>query len=415
MEDRIKDSDQKKNGFLSVFSTLPKGVCATSLFGLFLGMSTTMIYSQFSLFLTHEMGASASKVTIFDGLVECLSFVVRIFSGCISDFLKERKLILYAGCFITLIARIFISTSTSWTGIVLAQSSERMGNGIQATPRDALIADLSPQHLRARSFGFSRSMKTVGALSGTLIAVLIMHLTNANYRFVFACAVVPVVVAIICLSSVKTPREISGKNNDVNIKPENPFKKKYLKSLDENFWKLLLLALIFEMGHFTEHMFPIYTNRFLSVGLSGTVSSFVSIGQVLMSFPIGILADKYGKKKLIAVCMICMIAADVFFISAPSVGIPIINIYAGAFLWGGQMTAIQGLFLSLISERVDSHLKATAMGVYFLMLGVGYLTASALAGLIWDHWGSSFAFLYSMFFSFMALILSKTLLIESAR
>jgi MFS family permease len=319
-------------------------------------------------------------------------------------------MILYVGCFITLFARSFITVVSSWWAVFFVQSAERLGNGVQATPRDALIADLSPGDYRARSFGFSRSMKTIGSLAGTLIAVQIMMMTSGNYRTVFMCSVIPVVIAIICLSRVKTPQEISGEAVQ-ETKRENPFKKKYLKSLDSTFRNIIILALISEMGHFSEHTFPLYASEFLSTSVAGSVSSLVSCGQVLMCFPIGILADKYGKRKLIAACMMLMIAANLSFISAKFVDtFPMINIYAGAFLWGAQTTAVQGLFLSLISERVDSHLRATAIGIYFFMLGIAYFFASTVSGRIWDAYGSSYSFMYSMFFSALALCLFKKLM-----
>ncbi|MDR1334261.1 MAG: MFS transporter [Holosporaceae bacterium] len=404
------DKSHHQDGFFFALKNLPNGVFAVSFFGLFLGLSTTMVYSQLSLFLKYELGASMSDITLLDGIVECISFMSRIFSGPISDFLRERKMILYVGCFITLFARSSIAMVSSWLAVFVVQSSERIGNGIQATPRDALIADLSPQDYCARSFGFSRSMKTIGSLAGTLVAVQIMLLTSNNYRMVFALSVIPVIIAILCLSRVKTPQEIKGQAQTAK-KRENPFKKKYLKSLDDVFWKIILLALISEMGHFSEHTFPLYASEFIATSVSGITSSLVSCGQVLMCFPIGILADKYGKRKLIPICMILMIFANIFFISARFVTTyPIINICAGAFLWGAQTTAVQGLFLSLISERVDFHLRATAMGIYFFMLGIAYVFASFIGGKIWDIFGSGYSFTYSMFFSFLALCLFRKLM-----
>jgi MFS family permease len=416
-ENRTADDVENRRqcgGFFFALKNLPRGVFAISLFGLFLGLSTTMVYSQLGLFLKNELGASAADVTLLDGVVEFVSFLVRIFSGPISDFFRERKIILYVGCFVTLFARSFIAIVSSWWTVLVVQSCERLGNGIQATPRDALIADISPGNFRGRAYGFSRSLKTIGSFFGTLIAVNIMLHTSNNYRIVFWCSVIPVCIAIACLSKVKTPAELNL-TSAKKEKSENPFKKKYLKSLDIHFWKLILLALIFELGHFSEHMFPIYANNFLSTSWAGFVSSFVSAGQVLMSFPIGFLADKYGRGKLIGICIIIMIIANLSFISAVYIGCyNIVCVYIGAFLWGGQMTAIQGLFLSLISGHVDPHLRATAIGIYSFVLGSAYFIASVAAGRIWDTMGSNYSFLYSMMFSFLALSLLKVLLPKNA-
>ena len=41
-----------------------------------------------------------------------------------------------------------------------------VGKGIRGAPRDALVADISPPHLRGASFGFWQSLDTVGAFLG---------------------------------------------------------------------------------------------------------------------------------------------------------------------------------------------------------------------------------------------------------
>lgn len=393
-------------GIGRMFSTLPSGIFAVSLFGLFLGMSTTMVYSQLTLFLANELHVAISKVAFIDGLVEFCSFLTRIVAGFISDLTRDRKLLLFVGCGITLLARPLIVFAQSSFMVLGIQAFERIGNGLQATPRDALIADLSSRAQRGRSFGFSRSMKTFGALLGTPIAIGIMYLTSDNFRTVFLCATVPVILSIICLVSVKT----SNMEERSIQKRENPFKRKYLKSLDRSYWKLLALSLIFELSHFTEHLFPLYINKFLPTTVCGVVNMCVSVGQVLLAFPIGYFADKYGKGKFIRVCMLFMIGANLLFIAASHLPCPVFFIASGAFLWGGQLASIQGLFLSLISEQVHFSLRATAMGVYYCAVGGAYFIASCICGRIWERFGVQSAFLYSISFATIALLLSGKLL-----
>lgn len=385
--------------------SIPKGVFAVSLFGLFLGMSTTMVYSQLSLFMKNELHVSSANIALIDGIVEFLAYVVRIFSGYMSDYFGDRKIILFVGCGATLLARSMLWTAGSAIAVTMIQSVERLGNGLQASPRDALIADLSQKHERAKSFGFSRSLKTIGAFLGTPIAIAIMYATTNNYRFVFICAIIPVIIAIFCLLMVKT-----NKNSIKAAQRENPFKKEYVASLDKVFWKLMLLVLIFEMGHFSEHLLPIYANTFLTTTFASSVSMFISVGQVICSFTIGCYADKFGNRLFIKVCFLMMISACLLFIYAQFSQYPAVCIYTAAFLWGGQMTAIQGLFLSLISGYVHFNLRATAIGIYFCIIGVAYLGASCLGGYIWDNYSSTNAFLYTICVSLVAISLTNTLL-----
>ena len=169
---------------------------------------------------------------------------------------------------------------------------------------------------------------------------------------------------------------------------------------------MIAFAVIFELGHFTEALFPIYANNFVSTSVASSVSMFISIGQILCSFPIGLYADKFGKERFLKVCIIMMILANISFMSASS----IYQVYIGAFLWGGQMTANQGLFLSVLTERVDSHLRGTAIGIYYCAVGASYLTASVISGKIWTSYGSMYSFLYSIIFCAISLALFKTLM-----
>ncbi|MDR1475175.1 MAG: MFS transporter [Holosporales bacterium] len=388
-------------GFFSIFKDVPKKVFALSFFGLFLGMSTTMVYSQIGMFLKTELHVDESVVALVDGIVEFVSFICRIFAGILSDYLCERKAILLFGCLATLFARSVLAAAVSSFMITIIQSIERLGNGFQATTRDALIADVSGTDNRGKSYGFSRSLKTVGSLSGIPIAVLIMYLSHNNYRLVFCCAAVPVIVSIICLLKIKTPKAVSK-----DRKIQNPFQRKYLKSLDSSFWKVILLAFIFEIGHFSETLLPIYASQYLSRTATGFESMCVSLGQVLLSFPIGMYADKFGRAALIKICMTLMILANMAFIFIES----IFGVCIGAFLWGGQMTAIQGLFLSLISEKADKHVTATAIGVYYFMAGISYFVASIVAGHIWSNFGGKYAFIYSLIVSCFALSIARFLL-----
>ncbi|MDR1032265.1 MAG: MFS transporter [Holosporales bacterium] len=396
-------SGPQSEGFFSAFKTIPKAVSAVSFFGLFLGMSTTMVYSQIGMFLKTELHVDESVVAFVDGIVEFVSFVCRIFAGVISDYLCERKAILLIGCLATLFARSMLASAASSLMVTIIQSIERLGNGFQATTRDALIADVSKVESRAKSYGFSRSLKTIGSLLGPPVAIIIMYISCNNYRLVFCCAVIPVAISIICLFRIKPPKIAS---KDKRIK--NPFQKKYLQSLDFGFWKIILLAFIFEIGHFSEVLLPIYASQYLSVFSTGFESMCVSFGQVLMSFPIGFYADRFGRATMIRICMICMICANLFFIFIES----LLGVCLGAFLWGGQMTAIQGLFLSLISEKADKHVTATAIGIYCFMAGISYLLASTLAGQIWSNFGGKYAFIYSLFISCLALLASKPLLAQ---
>jgi MFS family permease len=162
--------------------------------------------------------------------------------------------------------------------------------------------------------------------------------------------------------------------------------------MDTSFWKLIILASLFELGHFSEHLLVLKANDFMGNGYAGSVGMLISAGQILCSYPIGLYADKLGKKVFIQLCMFMMIVANIAMIYATGATM----VFIGAFLWGGQMTAVQGLFLSIISDKVDPHLRGTAIGVYYISIGASFMIASMIAGHLWGTLGSSYAFTYSI-------------------
>jgi MFS family permease len=62
----------------------------------------------------------------------------------------------------------------------------------------------------------------------------------------------------------------------------------------------------------------------------------------------------------------------------------------------------QGLVATLVADAAPSHLRGTAFGVFNLVCGFMMISASALAGLLWDRFGAPTTFLAGFGFTFLA-------------
>jgi MFS family permease len=71
--------------------------------------------------------------------------------------------------------------------------------------------------------------------------------------------------------------------------------------------------------------------------------------------------------------------------------------------------------LALIRDSVDEHLRGTAIGIYYTLIGVGYIVASWAAGWLWSHLGCKYAFMYSICICVLSLVLSKSMIKENER
>lgn len=372
-----------------------QNVWLVAFFGLFLSASTQMLYSHLALFLKFELGTSQTTIADIDGFVEFTSYLVRIFSGAISDYLYNRKLLLVVGATIALLVKPFFALAHSVSTVVFAEIVERVGSGIQASPRDALIADLSSPSQLGTTYGFCKAMKTTGGILGSVVAITIVWFFDNSYNFLFIFAAIPAFLALFCAIKIIAPTQMTSDPK----KFDNPFKRKYLKSLDRNFWTLILLAVMCEFGHFTESLLTVRCPQFIPVTFSGITSVFSAFGQIIFAYFMGIAADKYDKLYLLKISLTLILISYTALCLTSSVWLflPIISVLCGQFV------AMQLLFLAMINAHVNPKLRGTAIGIFYFVIGSAYFTSSMICGWLSDTTGYETAFGYTMTMTTIAL------------
>ena len=58
--------------------------------------------------------------------------------------------------------------------MLLLRGVDRIGKGLRSAPRDAMVADATPPHIRGYAFGFHRALDNAGAVAGGLTAAAIL-------------------------------------------------------------------------------------------------------------------------------------------------------------------------------------------------------------------------------------------------
>lgn len=384
-----------------MINNFSKNIWLVAFFSFFLSISTQMLYSHLALFLKFGCDVSELKIATIDGFVEFLSYIIRVFSGAISDYLYDRKLFLLIGCSIAIIVKPIFAVTNSFFIVFFTEIAERLGSGIQASPRDALIADLSDNKKLGTSFGFCKAMKTTGGIIGSLIALIIVYFSCNNYRLLFTLSTIPAIFAIFCMKKIKIPDSKNKKLNNKTQKLNNPFSKKYLKSLDLAFWRLIFLAFLCELGHFGESLLTLRASHLLSPNFAGITSVFGALGQILFAYFLGIASDKIEKFKILKINLTLILISYILmgFSLSP------VAYFLGIFSMYGQYAVIQLIFLSLINSHVSKNLRGTAIGVFYCTIGFSYMISTRTCGFLCQNFGYSPAFLYTFFMSAIALLI----------
>nr|MBP9753258.1 MFS transporter [Pseudomonadota bacterium] len=108
--------------------------------------SFVMIYTFCGVYLKNIAGVSLGVIGLLEGLSEFASYLTKLLSGIVSDNRPKRKPIIVFGVTLQVISRLLLALSPTVFFIMLTRTLERFGNGIQSTPRDALVGDITPTH-----------------------------------------------------------------------------------------------------------------------------------------------------------------------------------------------------------------------------------------------------------------------------
>ena len=178
-----------------MFKQITRTVWIISLISLFNDFSSEMLYPIIPLYLA-QIGYGGLLIGIIEGIAECVAGLTKIYMGSVSDNFQKRLPFIQLGYFLSVVSRPFIGLSNALVLIVSGRSMDRIGKGIRSGARDALLGDESNQHNRSEIFGFHRSMDTIGAILGPLVAMIYLHFHPSDFRSIFLITMIPGLFAI---------------------------------------------------------------------------------------------------------------------------------------------------------------------------------------------------------------------------
>lgn len=374
---------------------IPRGVWVLGFVSMLMDVSSEMIHSLLPLFMVTVLGASALAVGVIEGLAESTALIVRVFSGVLSDYLGRRKWLAVFGYGLGALTKPLFAVAASASMVLTARLLDRVGKGVRGAPRDALIADITPEAVRGAAFGLRQSLDTVGAFVGPLLGVGLMLLWANDFRAVFWVAVIPGLMAVaLLIIGVREPERSDGH------KAANPIRRENLMRLGYAYWWVVGIGAVFTLARFSEAFLVLRAEQ------SGILLALVPLVMVAMNvvysataYPFGKLSDGMSHVKLLAMGLAILIAADLVLATDDHWT----SVLLGVALWGVHLGMTQGLLARMVADAAPADLRGTAYGFFNLMSGIAMLVASVLAGLLWDQLGASFTFYAGAAFCALAM------------
>lgn len=363
---------------------IPRQVWVLGLVSLFTDIASEMLYPVTPVFLTSILGASMAVVGIIEGVAEVTAGFLKGYFGALSDRVRKRSIFVTIGYSLSAIVKPLPGLFPGVGAVIGSRVLDRVGKGIRTAPRDALLAANSDGDSGA-VFGFHRGMDTLGAALGPVIALIILYFYPDNYTLVFLMAFVPSVPAVIATLYVKD-RFIEKNNKN----PGNYLT--LLKSVPASYKKILLIVVLFSLINSSDVFLILKTDQAAGSGMIAIAGYiFYNLVYASASYPVGLLADKLGKRRIFAFGLLVFAVVYLGFAFTTDT-IPLFGLFA---LYGIYASATEGVVKAWISDVVPDNLRGSAIGLLTMLQSFAVMAGSTLTGLLWDHYGATVPFIIS--------------------
>jgi MFS family permease len=357
---------------IAALRNLPRSVWLLGLISLVNDSASDMIYPLVPLYLASVLMAGPKALGLIEGIAEAFGSLLKLAAGVMADRLRHMRGWVIAGYALSGLVRPLIALSTSWLGVLACRFGDRVGKGLRAAPRDALLSHSVAPQQRGLAFGLHRAMDNLGAVIGPLAAAGLLAL-GFSLRQVFFFAIVPAVLVILLTLLVREPEraQLSSKSLRWSLAGQPPALRRYL----------LVLAL-FTLGN-SSNMFLLLRARELGLGEEQVplIWALVCAVAALFGTPLSALSDRIDRRRLLAVGWTLYAGFYLLFGLLPAQPWLLWPMFAG---YGLFLAATEGAEKALVADLATGAQAGSAFGWYNLAAGITLLPASLLFGWLWD-------------------------------
>ncbi|MFZ1616665.1 MAG: MFS transporter [Flavobacteriales bacterium] len=371
---------------------ITRTVWALSLISLFTDTASEMLYPVMPLYL-RSIGFTVLLIGVLEGVAEATAGLSKGYFGKRSDLMGKRAPFVQLGYGLSALSKPLMALFIAPLWVFFARTVDRLGKGIRTGARDAMLNDVSTPATKGTVFGFHRSMDTMGAAIGPVLALVYLHFHPHDYLHLFYIAFIPGVIAI-ALSFTLRDKAHAPKRS---VRPAGFFSfLGYWKHAPKAYRQLVVGLLFFALFNSSDMFLLLQAKQ---VGLSDTAAIgayiFYNLVYALAAFPLGILADRVGLKRIFLIGL--GLFATVYFGMADlpkEAGNGDLSLYGFFFLlYGLYAAATEGISKAWITNVVRREDSATAIGFQAGMQSLCALVASSLTGVLWYAFGGPVAFM----------------------
>ncbi|MEO8227914.1 MAG: MFS transporter [Gemmatimonadota bacterium] len=358
-----------------------KGLSLVSLFNDFAG---EMVYPLLPAFISRTLGGSAMLLGALDGAADLTSAALKWVSGRLADRPGWRRPLILGGYATAVLVRPLISVASSAWQVVGFRVVDRVGKGLRTPPRDALIAEVTPQAQRGRAYGFHHAADHFGAVLGSVTAWFLLR-RGAEVRHVIQWSIVPGVVAFFALAFVLR------RYAPATAAPVAPVASTSRDAAGRVFWAPVVALAALVLTRVPEALMLLRLQDLgVAVPAIPLVWAALHIIRSAGSYPGGALTDRLGPRWTVAA------GALLFAAVVGAMGLRLSPTAAIAvFLAFGLVAGLTESAERAMVARLAPVKTGRGFGAYHALTGFAALPAGLAFGALYTRYGGGTAFLAS--------------------
>ncbi|WP_238013586.1 MFS transporter [Dactylosporangium sp. AC04546] len=408
-------------------------VIALGTVSLITDVSSEMVTAILPLYLVLGLHLGPAAFGVVDGLYTGATALLRLAGGYVADRAGRRKTVAGAGYALSAVAKLgLLAAGSSVPGIGAAIVADRAGKGLRTAPRDALITLSTPPDRLGRAFGVHRTMDSVGAFAGPLVAIAVLAAAggqafDAVFVTSFCIALLGVLVLVLFVHEPRRPATaVPGAATEATTEataaataaaaPEAAPDRRAVSmraaaGLLRRREVRLVVAAAVVMGLATigdGFVYLVLQQRHdLATGWFPLLAVGTNLAYLLLALPMGALADRIGRRRVWLGGFGALAAVYLLLALRPGGWAALVLTVA---LYGAFYAATDGVLMALAGPLLPEQLRTTGIALVQSGQALAYLASSVLFGIAWQWWGAGAALLVAAGAAAAALVLVATIL-----
>jgi MFS family permease len=374
-------------------------------------ISAEMVVTVLPLYLVYVGGFTPLAFGFVDGLYNGATAIMGLASGFIGDRFRRHKEVAGLGYGLSAFCKLLlVLVGTGVSAIMAVVLLDRAGKGMRTAPRDAMISLSTPEKELGMAFGVHRALDTTGAVLGPLVAFALLAIAPLAFNTVFLVSFLFALLGLAVIGLFVQP--------DVRVPdaaepaPRPAIRDAFGLVRVPRYRALMIAGLALSLATASDAFIFLTLQDELDLGTSLFPLLFVGSSSIFMvlAVPMGRLADRFGRGKVLMLGYTLLLALYVVLIG-PLGGWLLLTVALG--LLGAYYAATDGVLMALGSSVVPDDVRGSGLALLGTVTSLARLVASVAFGALWTIWGLHAAMVCFGFALVGAIVVSTMVLIRT--